>query len=74
MTILSKTLQRQFIEIQLSKFGQHIEKNVVTIYNIFIIKYYCNHILLFMLDIIQSNSTMIYTNAFVVDLNLHAKH
>jgi hypothetical protein len=26
-------------------------------------------------DIIQSNShTMVYTNAFVVDLNLHAKH
>ena len=30
--------------------------------------------LLFMLDIIQSNShTMVYTIAFVVDLNLHAK-
>jgi hypothetical protein len=31
--------------------------------------------LLFMLDIIQSNShIMIYRNAFVVDLKLHAKH
>jgi hypothetical protein len=32
-------------------------------------------LLLFMLDIIQSNShTMVHTNTFVVDLNLHAKH
>jgi hypothetical protein len=32
-------------------------------------------LLLFMLDIIQSNSDiMVHTNTFVVDFNLYAKH
>jgi hypothetical protein len=51
-------------------------KSVVTIYNIIILRFLKIIVIMFLLfivDIIQPNrDTMVYINAFVVDIKLHA--